>query len=157
MNLKWDLLVSKFGFKWFNLYHYNKVVWDRTSGIGEGHAVGRPAIREDAEEFSGGHLTVRMWPKPFVFRSTMKDMKKGGGDGETATFLGLGGGAAGTCLGQKISVSTTTAVVVNDGDDAAAAAAATGGTGGDDPVLYSTPFVAAPTVVGLYTLNPVDP
>lgn len=95
------------------------VAWDRAAGIGRA---------------PGGEsrLTVRMWPKPFVFRSTMQDMTKIGGAGQTAQDLGLRGGAAGTCLGQKVIA----------GSSASAAAGAASG----DAVDFGTPFIAAPTV-----------
>ena len=66
-----------------------------------------------------GKLTVRMWPKAFVFRAGMRDMKKAGAAGKKAADLGLQGGPGGTCLGQIIPKTATRTI-----PNAAAAAAA---------------------------------
>jgi|AntAceMinimDraft_1070359.scaffolds.fasta_scaffold119057_1 hypothetical protein len=76
-----------------NIY---KVVWDHDTGIGVGHrgvvsgdridasgdqleASGdRIELSSDADVRDLGQVTVRMWPKPFVFRSFMQDVKKVG-------------------------------------------------------------------------------
>ena len=81
------------------LSHKYGVKWDRDSGVGVGvlgsgpgeipelGADARPGAEEDAEDDAEPgadvprkvfepRVTVRMWPKPFAFRSFMKDVRK---------------------------------------------------------------------------------
>ena len=85
-------------------------------------------------------VVVRMWPKPFVFRSTMKDVRRV--DEDEAAALASAPGApsgAGTCLGQARF-------------DPNAGKTVSGEAGGDvdassrDAVDFSRPFIVAPAV-----------
>ena len=74
-------------------------------------------------------ITVRMWPKPFVFRSTMKDVRRVAAD--EAAALARAPGAprgAGTCLGQAQSEDVLP--TFNE----------------DHSVDFSRPFIVAPAV-----------
>ena len=74
-------------------------------------------------------ITVRMWPKPFVFRSTMKDVRRVAAD--EAAALARAPGArrgAGTCLGQTQSEDVLPTVHE------------------DQSVDFSRPFIVAPAV-----------
>ena len=103
------------------LSHKYGVKWDRDSGVGVGvlgsgpgeipelGADARPGAEEDAEDDAEPgadvprkvfepRVTVRMWPKPFAFRSFMKDVQV-----EDPATLGFGGADAAPnqrCLGQ---------------------------------------------------------
>ena len=126
------------------LLHEFHVRWDRDTGVGTGnHWVKTVAARGANVEVgvgagagagagdTGQQLKVRMWPKPFVFRSGMKDVKKLGGPGVTGEDLGLLGGPGGTCLGQ-ITPS------VSRGDD--------GGLAEDRERNFLEPFIVAPKI-----------
>ena len=131
------------------LSHKYGVKWDRDSGVGVGvlgsgpgeipelGADARPGAEEDAEDDAEPgadvprkvfepRVTVRMWPKPFAFRSFMKDVRKV----EDPATLGFGGADAAPnqrCLGQ---------VAPQKPRDTSAPAA----LGAD----YAQPFIVAP-------------
>ena len=71
------------------------IQWNRNTGLGEGALAKPVAARLKVTDPNAVGIKVRMWPKPFAFRSFMKDVKKV----ETAS-LGAEGGAGGVCLGQ---------------------------------------------------------
>ena len=131
------------------LSHKYGVKWNRDSGVGVGvlgsgpgeipelGADARPGAEEDAEDDAEPgadvprkvfepRVTVRMWPKPFAFRSFMKDVRKV----EDPATLGFGGADAAPnqrCLGQ---------VAPQKPRDTSAPAA----LGAD----YAQPFIVAP-------------
>jgi hypothetical protein len=76
------------------------VKWNRATGVGRG----LPGVGVGAGAWpTAAQLTVRVWPKPFVFRSAMEDVKNMSDAGSTGEILRLRGGPDGTCLGQIIN------------------------------------------------------
>ena len=101
------------------------IQWNRNTGLGEGALAKPVAARLKVTDPNAVGIKVRMWPKPFAFRSFMKDVKKV----ETAS-LGADGGAGGVCLGQVEPASLGEAPIT---------------TGPKGAVVdYARPFIVAP-------------
>ena len=119
--------------------HVNTAVALR-DGDATGHGVGsqRDVPRPTQSVSVGGkvfepRVVVRVWPKPFVFRSTMKDVRRASDDQAAALARAPGAPrAAGTCLGQARFLSEDLGV------------AGVAGNGDGSGVDFSSPFIVAP-------------
>ena len=119
--------------------HVNTAVALR-DGDATGHGVGsqRDVPRATQSVSVGGkvfepRVVVRVWPKPFVFRSTMKDVRRASDDQAAALARAPGAPrAAGTCLGQARFLSEDLGV------------AGVAGNGDGSGVDFSSPFIVAP-------------
>ena len=100
--------------------------WNRATGFGHGTMAQPVANRLKVTDANAMNIRVRVWPKPFAFRSFMKDVRRV----ETASLAGLAGGASGVCLGQVEPASLGEAPIT---------------TGPKNAVVdYARPFIVAP-------------
>jgi hypothetical protein len=110
------------------------------TGHGQGSVLKNGSQTNPGSKVFEPRVVVRMWPKPFVFRSTMKDVRRVEED-EAAALASAPGApsGAGTCLGQARF-------------DPNAGKTVSGEAGGDvdassrDAVDFSRPFIVAPAV-----------
>ena len=100
--------------------------WNRATGFGHGTMAQPVANRLKVTDANAMNIRVRVWPKPFAFRSFMKDVRRV----ETASLAGRAGGASGVCLGQVEPASLGEAPIT---------------TGPKNAVVdYARPFIVAP-------------
>ena len=125
--------------------HVNTVVALR-DGDKTGHGAGDASNSTGAIKIFEPSVTVRMWPKPFVFRSFMKDVRRVNVDeaAQLAKAPNVPSGA-GTCLGQVserkenlIGVTGDTAGELGDSDTGQSVSLIGGG------IDFSNPFIVAP-------------
>ena len=102
------------------------VDWNRVTGFGHGTMAAPVANRLKVTDANAMNIKVRVWPKPFAFRSFMKDVRRV----ETASLAGSAGGASGVCLGQVEPAALGEAPIT---------------TGPKGAVVdYARPFIVAP-------------